>query len=333
MARGKQYTNLILIDETKIIDFIEQISSEMAQYINENNESKFTLFYKYLTHSDIATFGKATKLNSHDKNLLYYINTEEMLEIEEKTKKPFQTAHQSCIGLMKEWYTIVDLPQPRDGMYLLNDYCDVFLVNENLNYFKSRYTEKVFEILNKQISSRSKLNWNFADLDVELSGKKFTPIQLHCAVHGLGIEKDEQFHKLRHHLFKGDAFVILFEKTVDNKKRMFILLEKNPVFYTILGETNKSYEEYQKKSRERLIKKHSLDDIKVVEDDEVTRAQQSAWRKKLAEEIMCYSPEDNAVFCPLTYIQANFDEMGGFLLLRISKLLLIKIQKRMKYST
>ena len=93
---GKDYVNFLLTDIEKIKNFVAEISSDMFDYINRHSNSKFVLFYKYLTHSDLATFGKATKPKSLQKNLLYYIDEDDMKKIEEKTKKPFQTAHQSC---------------------------------------------------------------------------------------------------------------------------------------------------------------------------------------------------------------------------------------------
>ena len=147
MPAGKSYTSFILEDQNTIIDFVGQISTEMYDYIEEHQrDSRFVLFYKHLTHSDLATFGKATHPNSHEKNLLYYIKTDDMLEVERKTNKPFQTAHQSCIGLKMELYDLVGLPQPREtDPYAINDYMDVYVVNNNMKYFTSLYTKKVFD--------------------------------------------------------------------------------------------------------------------------------------------------------------------------------------------
>ena len=312
MAHGKDYINFILEDRDKVKDFVAKISSQMFDYINSHSGSKFVLFYKGLTHSDLPTFGKATRPNSHSKNLLYYIKESEMLNIERKTSKPFQTAHQSCIGLKTKLYDIVGLPQPRENdPYLLNDYCDVLLVNDSLNYFKSTYTKKVFDKLGKQISSRSNDNWDFNNIDVHLSNGEFTRIPLHVAVHGLGMSEDEEFHKLRHHMFKGDMFTLLFEISSEGKK-MFILPEKNPIFFSVIGETNKAYEEYQNKLRERLInktlnKENAASDL----DEEVTRQQQSAWRKMLANEMMGYTSVDDQIFCPFTYITVEFEKLGA----------------------
>lgn len=312
MAHGRDYINFILEDRDKVKDFVAKVSSQMFDYINLNSSSKFVLFYKALTHSDLPTFGKATRPNSHEKNLLYYIKEEEMLNIEKKTSKPFQTAHQSCIGLKTKLYDLVGLPQPRENdPYLINDYCDVLIVNENMNYFKAQYTKKVFDKLGKTIVGRAKDNWDFDNIDVSLSNENFTRIPLHVAVHGLGMSEDAEFHKMRHHMFKGDVFALLFE-IKGNSKKMFILPEKNPIFFSIIGETNKTYEEYQRKLRERLInktlnKENAASNI----DDEVTRQQQSAWRKMLANEMMGYTSVDDQIFCPFTYITVDFEQLGA----------------------
>lgn len=303
-------------NKEEVRDFVENISPEMSDYIERNPQSEFVLFYKYITHSDIGTFGKATAPNSHDKNLLYYLKTNEMLDIESITKKPFQTAHQSCIGLKEKLYDMVGLPQPRlVDQYLINDFMNVYLVNKNLEYFTSEYTQKIFNLLGKSINPRSR-SWDFNNLNLKLSDGEFTPIELHCAVHGLGVAgADDEFHKLRHHIFRGDTFVLLFELT-EKEKNMFILLEKNPAFYSILGKINKSYEEHLKRVRKRLVdqKKYvpnNLDPMKSFIDDEITRRQQAAWRKMLANEMMGYTQIDGRVFCPLTYIGADFESLGA----------------------
>ena len=315
MPNGKSYTSFILQDQNLIGDFVEKFSSEMFNYIDsKNGTSRFILFYKHLTHSDLATFGKATKPNSHDKNLLYYIRTEDMLEIEKNTKKPFQTAHQSCIGLKTDLYDLVGLPQPREAdPYLINDYMNVYLVNKNMDYFNSFYTKKVFDKLGKQIDRRR--GWNLNDIDVQLTNDMFTPIDLHVAVHGLGMEQDSEFHKIRHHLFKGDTLVLLFEIPNNNSKtNMFLMFEKNPIFFNIIGETNDAYVKYQERIRRKLINRVTSKSNALSEDelkDEVTRQEQSAWRNMLANEMMGYTQQSRHIFCPLTYIAVDFDNLGS----------------------
>ena len=315
MPLGNDYTSFIVDDENKIKDFIAKVSTEMFDYINDRKSSKFIMFYKYITHSDLATFGKATHPNSHKKNLLYYIDVNEMLNIESMTGKPFQTAHQSCIGLKEKLYDLVGLPQPRETeKYLINDYMNVFVLNESLKYFSSEYTMKIFDKLGKEINQRSRMSWRFENLDIIKNQGMLTPIELHCAVHGLGTALDSDFHKLRHHIFKGDTFILLFE--INNmQKNMFVILEKNPVFYSLIGESNKAYTDYQKLLRERLINrikgKSNVVNMDDIIEDEVTRQQQSIWRKMLANEMMGYTQTNGQIFCPLTYITADFNTLGS----------------------
>ena len=310
MAQNKD--SFILEDKNKIEDFVDSISHEMAEYIKKS-PFRFVLFYKYLTHSDLATFGKATKPNHHFDNFLYYINEKEMAEIEANTKKPFQTAHQSCIGLKKEFYEKIGLPDPREvSPYLINDYMDVLLVNSSLKYFNSTYTQLVFQKLNKKVDGRKLLSWDFNNLNLNLSNNsEFTEIKLHVAVHGLGMEEDSEFHKLRHFMFKGDTFMLLCELN-PSKKKLFILLEKNPVFFSLIGVSNEAYEKYQKRTRERIVsqltgKQNAVENVNEV----VTRQQQSAWRQMLAKEMMGYTQVNDQVFCPFTYITADFSTLGA----------------------
>lgn len=57
---AKNMDSFILNEKNKISDFIAKISYDMYNYIQSKINSKFVMFYKYLTHSDLATFGKAS---------------------------------------------------------------------------------------------------------------------------------------------------------------------------------------------------------------------------------------------------------------------------------
>ena len=304
-------------DTEKITEFLSNISGTMYDYINEHSGSQYIMFYKYLTHSDLPTFGKSTKSNSLDKNFLYYLSKKEMEDIESQTEKPFQTAHQSSIGLKRAFYTSIGVPDPREEIYLLNDYMDVLVVNDNLKYFKSEYTKKIFDKLEKPYNGSTVIkSWNFDKLDIALDeDSAFTPLELHVAVHGLGERKDEDFHKLRHHIFKGDTFILLCELN-ENYKRLFIILEKNPIFFSILGETNDDYEEYKIKTKDRLTTQITNKYSEVAEaeiDYEVNLKMQLVWRNMLAKEMMGYTPVNRQVFCPITYITLDYDELGTLL--------------------
>lgn len=311
MPKGIKYIRFLIEDREKILDVVDKISHKMQDYIYERSKSKFLLFYKYLTHSDLGTFGKATDQNSLDKNLLYYMTENEMLEIEKNTGAPFQTAHQSCIGLTNEWYKKTNTPNPRDcDPYLINDFCNVYIVNETMKYFTPHYTKLVFEKLSKSISHVASKQWQFDKLDVKLDDGDYTPIQLHCAVHGLGMKKDIEFHKLRHHLFKGDTFLMLYE-TNESERNIFLMFDKNPVFFSVIGEINKAYENYQHRLNQRIVSKCTAMGIEINTEGEVTRKNQNAWRQMLAREMMGYTTQDDYVFCPFTYISANFKELGS----------------------
>lgn len=312
MARGKQYTNFTLTNKEKIIDVVEEISSNMASYIESTDKSEFTLLYKYINHSDLASFGKATRKDMLEKNILYYLTVEEMKKIEEETESDFQTAHQTCIGLAESFYSDTGLPHPRKvDTYLINNYVPLYLVNDNLEYFSSKYTKQILEKLNKLDG----LKWDFDNLDIKLNEKDWiTPIEISCAVHGLGTSDNIEFHKLRHHIFKSDTFVILFEKNPDQNK-IYILLEKNPAFFSVLGLVNKSYQRYMQTMRKRVVnnvqqKENAVNNVQDMQEDEVTRQQQSKWRTMLAKEMMGYTQVDGQVFCPFTYITADFNELS-----------------------
>lgn len=309
MPYSNDYVSVVVDDYEKISEFISQISSDMYEYISKENNSRFVMFYKYLTHSDLATFGKATKVNSHKDNLLYYLTTEDMLKIEENTNEPFQTAHQSCISLTEKFYDKVGLPNPRSvDPYLINDFMSVKLVNSSVKFFSSYYTKKVFEKLNKDVGN--KRSWKFDQIDITLDDGEFTEIPLHIAVHGIGMSQSTEFHKLRHHMFKGDTFILLYEEKADTKN-LFIILEKNPIFFNIIGETNLEFTAYQDRVKKRLLYQLSKTENAVSEEiEEVTRQQQSAWRKMLANEMMAYTQIPNSVFCPFTYITVNFESLG-----------------------
>lgn len=71
MKRNSDYVSFIITDQTAIREFISKVSDTMYEYINANEDSSFVLFYKYLTHSDLPTFGKATRPNSLSQNMMY----------------------------------------------------------------------------------------------------------------------------------------------------------------------------------------------------------------------------------------------------------------------
>lgn len=320
--------NLIINQRSEILDFLDGISNDMIEYIN-NSSNNFVLFYKYLTHSDLPTFGKATKSNDYESNYLYYLTAEEIESNEKIMGKPSLSAHQSNIGLSKKFYEMVDIPDPRSASkknYLIQDIEEskVYLVNDSLKYFDSVHTKQLFEKLNK--TPKNKKERDFDALKLNLSNK-FTPLSLHVAVHGIGTKADREFHILRHFMFNGDTFIFLCE--LGKPRKFFVLTERNPTFFSIIGEINELYKNYLLINRERLISEinSKLNNKKLKAQNKIiknvnnnlifdltqktTRKFQQRRRTELAKEMMAFSNEPGQVFCPFTYIKINFDTLGS----------------------
>lgn len=96
----KQKNTLILENIDDISDYLEDKSMSVNEYISRNKLSNYTLIRKFITHSDLATFGKRTsKDQDMSKNLLYYLSSSEMKEIELRENKKFEVAKQSNISV------------------------------------------------------------------------------------------------------------------------------------------------------------------------------------------------------------------------------------------
>ena len=154
-------------------------------------------------------------------------------------KNSFETAKQSNIGLPTDFFAVLGMPQlqRRKGQQttqhkhlLLNDYGNIYLVNDSLKYFSYHYTQQVFLKLNKRTK------WSPEDQSFSIREGELTPIQISHAIHGVGTSNDKEFSKLRGNIFKNDIITIIVESRPDFSKNVFILLEKNPIFFTIIGE-------------------------------------------------------------------------------------------------
>jgi hypothetical protein len=151
-------------------------------------------------------------------------------------------------------------------------------------------------------------NWDVEEFKYDLLDD-FTRIDLSIAAHGIGCSENEEFHKLRRSVFKSDEIIVLMEKS-NTEKNFYIMFNKNPKFYTLIGECDESWEKYLriqgKQNLLQLTQKANLSE----DEKEKTRKNQSKWRKKLAEEMMSYTTADDEVFCPMTYITGNFSSVG-----------------------
>ena len=308
-------------DRSSILEYVSTISDSMANIIRQDAEDSSGNSYSYLlvkksiTHSDVITAGKGNENTGVARNYLYYLTVAEMEELERLEDDTFiRTAHQSNISMPAEFYEFLGIQQiqRREGHQttqhehpIINNYASVYLVNDSLKYFDIDYTKEVFDKLRKVT------DWNYQDYKVDLSNDDFTPIQLTIAVHGIGAQSDIEFHKLRRSIFRGDNLVLLLRK-VNNRMSLYIMLEKNPKFYTIIGEGNSSWESYLEQNNKRhLFELLKNENQRAEDNDTKTRKYQNQWRQMLAREMMNYTPNDNEVFCPLTYITADFTKVGA----------------------
>ena len=305
--------NPVVCDIDKIYEYLSNKSESIINLMKSEPDWEYMLIVKNISHSDLLNSGKRNGPDETiDKNYLYYLSTDEMKEIELVRNKEFENAKQSNIFVPNEFYSFIDMPklERRTGAQstqhihpIVNDFADVYLVNDTLKYFSINYTKKVFDKLGKHPTT-----WNFDDYKIDLIGM-FTPIKLTHAIHGIGTADDEVFKNLRRSIFKSDTLNILLRKK-ESKKEIYIMLEKNPRFFTLIGESNLSWEKYLSESNKQelfnLLKKEDLSSS----DAEKTRNNQNKWRNLLADEMMSYTTTDDEIFCPLTYITANYTNVG-----------------------
>ncbi|GAA8993263.1 hypothetical protein BTM275_00230 [Helicobacter pylori] len=316
MGNSKQKKNIYRVENfEKIQEIIIDKSQSLYDYMDKHKSSEYILYYKMLSHSDLPNFAKMKNDESLDKNLLYYLSTKEMREIEQRENRKFEVAKQSNIGMSIRFWKDLDMLVPRDsvkkrkvagGDHLkINDYAKVFLVNDVLENFHFEDILKIFEKLHKNFNPKQ-FNANTMSYQI-LNNQDFTPIELHQAVHGIGMNQDVEFNKLRHNLFKNDLLYLLIEKT-QTQKNLFIMPFRNPLFFSLLGVTNSKWQIYQEQKLKRennLITKSPTP----FQEEKIQRQHQNKWREALAFEMMNYTTIDRSVFCPLTYIEADFDDM------------------------
>lgn len=298
----------LVYNTDKIREYLMYKSDTMSDYLAKNQDDEFILLIKQISHSDLTSAGKRTKIEQpFSKNYLYYLTANEMEEMDRIDNRPFVTAHQSNIGVPKniiyDFLSVSDPDESGDEHFKINDYCEVFLVNDTLKYFTIDYSFKIFEKLNKIP------NWNKDEFKVELKGD-FTPIDLSIAAHGIGVSANLEFDKLRRSIFKSDTMMLLLSKDKNNNLKMFIMFEKNPSFFTLIGEGNRSWEKYLEQNNKQEMFELLKQDKLSTGQYEKTRKNQNKWRMLLAEEMMGYTTNENEIFCPLTYITVNFDCAG-----------------------
>ena len=225
-----------------------------------------------------------------------------------------QTAHQSNIAISNGIFDFLEIPRPREASnqnYILNDYVKVYVDNSSIEYFNNNYTDKLFKVLSKNIDI-DQWNERHPNFDYD-KNKDFSEIQISCAVHGIGKATDEDFNnRIRANLFRGDTLILLAEKK-KNEKNLFLIFNKNPIFYNIIGINNKSYSDFlDKKNRDLINLTKNIQKTKdfIEKEEEVERSRQSAWRNMLAKEMMSFTNTDTDIFCPVTSLRVNYYELG-----------------------
>lgn len=315
----------------EIKEFLIEKSPSMIKYLDANPNSEYRLFAKYITHSDIITRGKRNENQGYEKNYLYYLTVDEMQAKDEYNNKRTQgysyghdevsniridsIAHQSNIKIPNEVYEFLDISNKSkekqqkilnssEKQLVISNQVNVYLVNDTLQYFDIDYTKDILEKLRKNPG------WDYEKYKLHLSNGDFTPIHLTEASHGIGTGDDEEFQKLRMSIFLNDKLILLLSKNQD-KKEMFILLDKNPRFFTILGIYNKNWESYlNQKYNQEILKYSNSQKETFASEEEKTRKDQAKWRRQLAEEMMNFTTYPGEIFCPLTGITANYYRIG-----------------------
>ncbi|WP_031251375.1 hypothetical protein [Helicobacter pylori] len=84
MGNSKQKKNIYRVENfEEIQEIIVDKSQSLYDYMDKYRSSEYILYYKMLSHSDLPNFAKMKNNESLDKNLLYYLSTKEMQEIEQ----------------------------------------------------------------------------------------------------------------------------------------------------------------------------------------------------------------------------------------------------------
>ena len=295
-----------------IVGILSPKSPSAVAYIEENASSVFSLWYKDIKHADLISCGKSRtnkyktekgkkvlkkKIDpEYDKNVLNYLSVDEMKRIAKKSKKAFPTAHQSNIHVSEEFLSELGVTDIKQGF---PNSVSFFLVNDSLTYFTKEYTSLVANKLSKNTV-------NCSGKDISLSDGVFTPTSIGIAAHGIGTSKDVLFHGLRENIFTNDRIYFLVESLGDSKN-VFILLDKNPIFFQIIGKGNSAWVKYLER-----VRQHEDANIRAHEplSDTATRSLQSEWKDNLARELMSQTDHDNEVFCPFTGISADYDKVA-----------------------
>jgi predicted restriction endonuclease len=303
----------IIKERIVVINILNQISDSLTSVVKENPDDEFILYQKGITHSDIPTYAKRTSNDQAlDRNILYYISADQMKTIEEKTESTFECAKQSNIYISNAFFDELRLPYPRDcvkinSFPLINDNIEVYLVSDTLKYFSKEYVDKIHIKINR--NTRTKYDSYLKEWSNIEIHDDFYRIDLGYAVHGLGTSSNAVFHRFRSTIFRSDKLNLLIQKN-DNEMKLYVFVQRNPLFFTILNEENESWYNYVVKTEAYQDFRLKAQSNPLTNISEVSRVYQNSWRNLLAEEMMNYNSHDDYVFCPISYVECNYSNLG-----------------------
>lgn len=279
-------SNYVLVDDyNDILMYLDYNSNSLFDFVKENNNNdRFLLLRKYLTHSDIINKGKPTReqqsklseIEYKKKFILYYDSLEELMEFE---KLP--TAAQSNIGMPDIFYKILNIPHYEENnnkKYVIDDIWSKFIPKDTMKYFNFEEFTKI-QIYNEKNSFQQQTidimrNFPFSEFENQEDDKYYKIDKLTIAAHGLGVETDLLLNYFRTLAFKGDVINVLFDKY---EKNMYLFFERNEKYFEIKSIIDnlpisppiwKEYSEEDKKSITLLL--FSLDRVESVINTEIT---------------------------------------------------------------
>lgn len=287
-----------LSDVEEIESRLMTVSKDMVGYIKDHPESSYDLWYKLMTHSDLAGKGKRIGNEGVEKNYLYYLSVPEMENLE-RSGYTFPVAKQSDIVV--PYIVFKNIGMPRKNGEKPSDYADVFFVSDSLKYFTEEYTVRILKELQKGCPWLGKGKYSKEGTFI-----KATDLEFHSQ--GLGAEnKDSAFNSLRLSIFLNDTIFFLTEVKKDGSKSLYIMLEKNQKFFSLLGMENEDWNKYLDAWQTELDKlKNSDAEDKLVQTERMQRALQSRWKDVLAAEMKNYIMDGSKVFCPFTHIESDY---------------------------
>lgn len=283
-------SSIRVLEIDKIVEELKVVSPVMVEHILAHPTSEYELYYKSITHSDLCG-GKRTNISQgYEKNILYYLTVSEM---EDLGGTP--VAHQSNIGIPNDVYKALGIEKKKKTQV------EFKLVNDSAEYFIEDYTKRVVEILGK------KFPWNNGQCKYGVSYGDFTDMHMTYGDHGFGTSIDIEFQSLRKNIFVNDTIYFLVER-FGTSKTLYILLSKNPKFFDILNIKTTPWNTYLEKWVEGFTQAQ-LENADLDVNEYARRTLQEQWKELLAKEMMNYASSDSTVFCPLTLIKGNFEDL------------------------